>query len=194
MFPLLLFAEDTPPIERSGPMKPIVIADVDSDENQIPFTLPGGVTVKVPRLDYIDEDTYDALNTDLEALDTQQQLIAVANDVAASPVGAKLPWEPLLPAAKEQLTKLGVEIVRVTENGVRRDEVSAPSEDVVKALKPYSDKRPQPFRKRGREIALTMLKHVVSEDEYAMFEKLRVGQLDQILTEWRKHSSATPGE
>lgn len=175
-------------------MKPIVIADVDSEENVIPFTLPGGRTVKLPRLDYIDEDTYDALNADLEASDVEQQLVAVANDLAASPVGEKLPWQPLLSATKEKLAALGVEVVRVTEDGVRRDEVSAPSDDVVKRLKPYSDKQPQPIRKRGREIALTMLKHVVSDDEYKLFEQLRVGQLDRILAEWRKHSTVSQGE
>lgn len=174
-------------------MKPIVISAIE--DNLIPFSLPGGKTVSVPRLDFIDEDTFDALNEDLEALDVEQQLVAVANDIAAAKVGAKLQWDPLLQAAKDKLTGLGVEIERVTvADGARRDEVSAPTEDVVEALKPYSDQKPLPLRKRGREIALTMLKHVVDDDDFEAFESLRIGQLDRILSQWRKHSTVTLGE
>lgn len=175
-------------------MKPIVISDADDEENVVPFALPGGAVVKVPRLDFIDEDTFDELNSALEALDVKQQLVAVANDVCSAAVGAKLQWQPLLEDAKKALTDLGVEITRVVVNGSRFDEVSAPTEDVVSALKPFSGQKPLPLRKRGREIALTMLKHVVDEDDYALFVPLRAGQLDKILTEWRKRSTVTLGE
>lgn len=175
-------------------MKPIVITDVDSDENRVEFQLPGGTVVKVPRLDFIDEDTFDALNSELEALDVKQQLVAVANDICAAAPGAKLQWQPLLDATKQTLTGLGVDITRIVANGTRYDEVTAPTDDVVDAVKLHSGQKPLPLRKRGREIALTMLKHVVDEDEYALFETLRVGQLDKVLAEWRKHSTVTLGE
>lgn len=175
-------------------MKPIVITDVTDEENVVPFALPGGKTVNLPRLDFIDEDTFDALNTDLEALDVKQQLIAVANDVVAVGVGKKSTWQPLLPGTKAKLLELGVEVSRSVDSDERRDEVCAPTVEVLEALKPFSGSKPLPLRKRGREIALTMLKHVVDDDDYKLFESLRVGQLDRILTEWRKHSAVTLGE
>lgn len=175
-------------------MKPIVITDAADEENFIPFTLPGGKTVQVPRLDYLDEDTFDALNSDLEALDVEQQLIAVANDIASAKPGTKLQWMPLMELTKQKLAGFGVEIARVTVKDSRYDEVCAPTDEVVAALKPYSEQRALPLRKRGREIALTMLKHAVAEEDYALFEPLRVGQLDRILSQWRKHSSVTLGE
>jgi hypothetical protein len=175
-------------------MKPIVISAVDSDENQIRIEFPGGKTVKILRLDYVDEDTFDAMNAELEALDVQQQLVAVANDIATSPVGTKLPWQPLLDATKETLIGLGVEVKRVVDGDERRDEVSAPTDGVVEALKPYSGRKPLPLRKRGREIALTMLKHVVDADELELFEKLVTGQLNDLLQEWRNNSKTTQGE
>ncbi len=175
-------------------MKPIVITSAESDENKFPVTFPGGQVVKILRLDFLDEDTFDAMEADLAALDVQQQLLGVANDIIAAPVGAKLQWQTLLDGTKEKLTALGVDVNRVVNDEGRYDEVSAPTAEVVEAVKQHSGSKPLPLRKRGREIALTMLKHVVGDEEYALFEDLRVGQLNDLLAEWRSNSRTTQGE
>lgn len=175
-------------------MKPIIISDVDSDENLIPVEFPGGKVVKIIRLDYLDEETADAMQSDLEALDVEQQLVAVANDIASAKVGERLKWQPLLDDTKAKLVAVGVEVSRVVDADGRYDEVRAPSAAVLDALMPYSEQKTLSVRKRGREVALTMLKHVVAEDELPLFEALVLGQLNSLLGEWRKNSSATQGE
>lgn len=175
-------------------MKPIVIVDASDDENRIPFQLPGGKTVKLLRLDFLDEETVDQMNVDLLELDVEEQLVAVANDIASAKVKTVLQWQPLLDGTKEKLSELGVEITRVVDKDGRRDDVKAASDDVVEALKPFSERKPRSMRKRAREVSLTMLKYVVDEDELALFEPLRLGQLEQILGEWRKHSKVELGE
>lgn len=180
----------TPLFERPTLMKPIVITDAGHEENLVTFSLPGG-DVSIIRMDYIDEDTFDAMTAELEALDVEQQFVGVANDLANAKPGEKLAWQPLLDGTKARLIEMGAEVNRVVADGERRDEVSTVDVDV---FKPYRERKPLPMRKRGREIALVMLKHVVSYDDFQKIESLRVGQLDRILSEWRKHSTATLGE
>ena len=171
-------------------MKPIVIPDVDSDDAKVAFQLPGGQVVNVLRLDYIDENVVDEMTDALTAQDVEAEVVAVANDLAAAKVGVVSQWQPLLDGTKTKLAGLGVVIDRVD----RVDEVTAPTAEVVAALKPYSDQKPRPLRARGRDTALTMLKFVVTEDELALFEKMRAGQLDELVQQWRNHSRVTLGE
>lgn len=179
-------------------MKPVVLAGFDDERTKIPFTVPvkgkRPQTVKIPRFDFIDEDTFDALTGDLEALDVEQQVIAVANDLAAVPIGEVVSWEPLIDAARKRLTGLGVKVVRVVADKKPQDDVSAPSDAVVAALEPYSSQKPLQLRKRSREICLAMLKHVVTEEQYGWFEALPTGALDELLTAWRKQSAVSLGE
>lgn len=56
------------------------------------------------------------------------------------------------------------------------------------------DKQELPLRKYSRQLALLMLKHFTSERDYAVVESLATGQLDQILTSWREHSTVSLGE
>lgn len=175
-------------------MKPIVIASFDDDENYIPFTLPSGDTVRLLRMDYLDEDTFDAMNAALEAMDVEEQVIAVAHDIIEASPGAKLQWQPLLDEARTALLDAGVTIKRVATKDGRTDEVCAPTQRVVNAVAELATRKPLPLRKRGREIALTMLKFVVSEEEFAQFEKMRLGQLELVLSEWRKYSKVSSGE
>jgi hypothetical protein len=49
-------------------------------------------------------------------------------------------------------------------------------------------------RKRGRKIALTMLRHVTTDAQYEALGKLAMGQLDQIVEEWRNRSQISLGE
>lgn len=179
-------------------MKPVVLAGFDDERTKIPFQIPvkgrRPATVLIPRLDFIDEDTFDAMTGDLEASDAEQQVIAVANDLAAVPVGEVVSWEPLLDAARDQLVKLGVEIVRVAVNKQPQDDIKAPTEKVLAALEPFSSQKPLPLRKRSRDIALTMLKHVVSAEQLVWFEALPSGALDELLKQWRNQSAVTLGE
>ena len=179
-------------------MKPIVLPGFDDERTKIPFTIPvkgrKPVTVMVPRFDYIDEDTFDALMKDLERLDVEQQVIAVANDLSEVEPGTEVNWEPLLDDAKKQLTGLGVRVVRTMKQGQSQDIVSAPDESVVAALAPLAEQKPLPLRKRSRSICLAMLKHVVSEQELGWFEALPTGALDELLTTWRAQSTVSLGE
>lgn len=170
--------------------KPVVISDVEDEANYITFHLPGGAEVSVLRLDYIDEDTFDLMNADLEALDAEQQFIGVAADIASSEKGAKLQWQPLFDDAKNRLVELGADIHRVTKDGARYDEISGDPEVFAE----WADKKPLPLRRRAREVALTTLKYVVEDDELKHFTKLRLGQLNQIISEWRNQSRVTAGE
>jgi len=110
-------------------VKPIEIVGVDDDRTRIPFTIPvkgrKPLQISLPRFDYLDEDTFDALTVDLAELNTNTDL---------------------------------------------------------------------PERKRGRLIALAMLKHVVTEHQFAVLETLATGMLDQVLEGWRTHSLVSLGE
>lgn len=154
----------------------------------------GSVTLKVPRFGSMDIETHDALIADLEALDVEAQVIGVANDLAEAPVGTKVFWEPLLKAARKQLTDLGVVVKRTAPNGSPRDEVTCPSQKVLAALEPYSDKPVLSLPKRSREVVLAMLKHVVSAEELAVCEKCTLDQLNYIREQWQSKSSMSLGE
>lgn len=179
-------------------MKPIVLAGFDDDKVKIPFTIPvkgrKPATVHIPRFDYIDEDTFDAIMADLERLDVEQQVIAVANDLTAADPGTEVPWETLLEDAKKQLTELGVVVRRTMKQGASQDVVSAPDQSVKDALAPLAADKPLPLRKRSRSICLAMLKHVVSEQEWEWFAALPSGALDELLTAWREQSTVSLGE
>lgn len=179
-------------------MKPVVLSGFDDERTKIPFTIPvkgrKPATVLIPRFDYIDEETFDALMADLERLDVEQQVIAVANDLVDVEPGTEVTWEPLLEDAKKQLTDLGVKIFRSMKQGQSQELVSAPDESVVEALKPLAVDKPLPLRKRSRSIALAMLKHVVSEQELEWFSALPTGALDELLTTWRSQSAVSLGE
>jgi hypothetical protein len=179
-------------------MKPIVLPGFDDDRIKIPFTIPvkgrKPVTVMVPRFDYIDEDTFDLIMADLEQLDVEQQIIAIANELAELPVGTDIKWEPVLENTKTRLTDLGVKFSRTMVQGVSQDLISAPTDAVVKALEPFSSQTPSPIRKRSRSIALAMLKHVVSDQELQWFTDLPSGALDELLTAWKSASTVSLGE
>lgn len=179
-------------------MKPVVLPGFDDERTKIPFTVPvkgrKPVTVKIPRFDYIPEDTFDALMADLERLDVEQQVLAVANDLVDAEPGTEVPWEPLLDDSKKQLADLGVKIIRTMKQGQSQDLVSAPDSKVVEALRPYACEKPLPLRKRSRSICLAMLKHVVTDEELSWFEALPSGALDEVLTTWRTASTVSLGE
>ena len=180
-------------------MKPLSLAGFDDERTKLPVQVPvrgkaKPVTVMLPRFDYIPEDQFDALMSDLEQLDVEQQVIAAANDLAAAGVGESVEWEPLIEEARTQLEGLGVEVVRSMKQGQSRELLTAPSEKVLEQLAPFSAKTPLPLRKRSRSIALTMLKHVVTEEQFTWFEELPTGALDELLTGWRNASTLTLGE
>jgi len=179
-------------------MKPVLLPGFDDERTKIPFQIPvkgrKPVTVHIPRFDYIDEDTFDALMADLEKLDVEQQIIAVANDLTEVEPGNEVTWEPLLDDAKKQLSDLGVKIIRTMIKGQSQDLVSAPDEAVVEALKPFAAEKPMPLRKRSRSICLAMLKHVVTPEQLEWFEALPTGALDELLTTWRNQSTISLGE
>jgi hypothetical protein len=179
-------------------MKPVVLSGFDDERTKIPFTIPvkgrKPVTVKIPRFDYIDEDTFDAIMSDLERLDVEQQVLAVANDLVDVEPGVEVTWEPLLDDAKRQLVELGVKVVKAMEKGQTQDKVSAPDDKVLEALRPIAVEKPLPLRKRSRSICLAMLKHVVSETEFEWFDALPTGALDELLTTWREKSTVSLGE
>lgn len=179
-------------------MKPVVLSGFDDERTKIPFTIPvkgrKPVTVSIPRFDYIPEDQFDAIMRDLEAQDVEQQIIAVANDLSAAEPGTEINWEVLLDDAKKKLTALGVIVRRTMKQGQSQDVVSAPDSKTLEALAPLAEDKPMPLRKRSRSIALAMLKHVVTDEEYAWFEDLPTGALDELLNTWRAQSTVTLGE
>lgn len=176
-------------------MKAVVLAGYDDEKTKIPFTIPvkgrKPATILIPRFDYIDEDTFDAIMSDLERMDVEQQVIAVANDLVDADAGTEVPWEQLLDDAKTRLVALGVTVKRKNQN---QDSVCAPNDWVLAALQPLAATKPLPLRKRSREIALAMLKHVVSEQELEWFTALPTGALDELLTTWRNQSTVSLGE
>lgn len=179
-------------------MKAVVLSGFDDERTKIPFTVPvkgrKPATVHVPRFDYIPEDTFDAIMKDLEELDVEQQVIAVANDLAEVDPGTEVEWEPLIDEAKKQLTALGVKVLRTMKQGRSQELISAPDAKALEALEPFSSQAPLPLRKRSRSIALAMLRHVVNEQELAWFEALPTGALDELLTTWRNQSTVSLGE
>ena len=179
-------------------MKPVVLSGFDDERTKIPFTIPvkgrKPVTVSIPRFDYIPEEQFDAIMVDLERQDVEQQIIAVANDLTAAEPGTEINWEPLLDEAKKKLTGLGVVVKRTMKQGQSQDIVSAPDSKTIDALEPFAAEKPLPLRKRSRSIALAMLKHVVTDEEYGWFEDLPTGALDELLTTWRSQSTVTLGE
>lgn len=179
-------------------MKPVVLSGFDDERTKIPFTIPvkgrKPATVLVPRFDYIPEDVFDAIMADLERLDVEQQVIAVANDLKAVPAGSDITWDVLLDDAKAQLVGLGVSVTRTIKAGQSQDVVCAPDDAVIDALEPLWTQTPLPLRKRSRGIALAMLTHVVSEQELSWFEDLPSGALDELLTQWRSLSTVSLGE
>lgn len=178
-------------------MKPVVLSSYDDERTKIPFTVPvkgrRPATVLIPRFDYIDEDTFDAIMADLERLDVEQQVIGVANDLSEVEPGSEVTWEPLLDDAKRQLTDLGVKVIRNISKGQSQDLISADAK-ALEALEPYSSQTPLPLRKRSRSIALAMLSHVVTDEQYGWFEALPTGALDELLTTWRQQSTVSLGE
>lgn len=179
-------------------MKPVVLSGFDDERTKIPFTIPvkgrKPATVHIPRFDYIDEDTFDAIMADLERLDVEQQVIAVANDLSEVEPGTEVTWETLLDDAKKQLTSLGVTVRRTMKQGQSQDVVSAPDAKTVEALAPLAETKPLPMRKRSRSIALAMLKHVVTDEQWEWFDALPSGALDELLNTWRAQSTVTLGE
>ena len=174
--------------------KPIVIPAVEDEANYVTFTLPDGSELRVIRMDFLDEDEADELNDSIEALNAEFEFGSVAADVAAMKPDEELFWVPLRDDTKTRLLGMGVVIERVLRENQRVDKITVPDEDTVAEFEPFRDFKPKPPRKRGRELALTMFKHVVSEDEYARLETLRLGQLEYMLSEWRKHSKVSLGE
>lgn len=176
-------------------MKNVVLPGFDDERTQIEFTVPikgrKPATVKVPRFDFIPEDTFDALMADLERLDVEQQVIAVANDLVEAEPDTEVEWEVLLDDTKKQLTALGVKVRRKKSQG--RDVVSATAE-ARESLRPLAVDKPLPLRKRSRSIALAMLKHVVSDQELEWFSALPTGALDELLSAWREQSTVSLGE
>ena len=174
--------------------KPIAIPDVEDEANYVTFNLPSGEPISIIRMDFLDEDSADELSDSIEELNVEFEFGSVAADIAAMKPDDKLYWVPLREETKQRLLEMGVEISRVLRENQRADEITVPDEDVLAEFEPYLDYKPKPPRKRGRELALTMFKHVVTEDELKRLEKLRLGQLDYMLTEWRKHSKVSLGE
>jgi hypothetical protein len=180
-------------------MKPIVLAGFDDERTKLPVQVPvrgkaKPAIVKLPRFDYIEESVFDALMADLEKLDIEQQLIAVANDLAGVDPGTEVTWDVLIEEARTELEGLGVTVTRTMKQGESRDVISAPTEKVLEALQPYSTQQPLPLRKRSRSIALAMLKHVVTPEQFEWFDDLPSGALDELLTAWREASTMSLGE
>jgi hypothetical protein len=180
-------------------MKPIVLAGFDDDRTKLPVQVPvrgktKPVTVKLPRFDYIPEATFDALMADLERLDVEQQVIAAANNLTEIEVGEEVEVDSLMDAAKTRLDELGVEVQRSMKQGHAFDVLIAKDDSVIEALKPLAEQKPLPLRKRSREIAITMLRHVVTPEQLEWFEDLPSGALDELLTAWRDASTLSLGE
>ena len=180
-------------------MKPIVLHGYDDEKTKIPVQIPvpgktKPATVMLPRFDYIPELEFDALMDELEALDVEQQIISAANDLVALPVGEEVVWEPLIEETRTRLEKLGVEVRKTMKQGQTREVLSCPDGKALEALAPFAVSKPLPLRKRTREIALTMLKHVVSAEQLEWFEVLPSGALDELLSAWKESSTMSLGE
>lgn len=176
--------------------KPIAIPSVEDESNYIVFTLPDKTELRVIRMDFLDEDEADELSASVEALNHEFEFGSVAADIAAMAPDQELVWVPLSDSTKSRLLEMGVRIERILYENRRADKITIPDEDedVLAGFEEFRDFKPTPTRRRGKDVALVMFKHVVSEEEYAKLEKLRVGQLEYMLAEWRKHSKVSLGE
>lgn len=152
------------------------------------------ITIRVPRFDFLDPDTYDALIKDLEDLDAEAQVVAVANDLADTPVGEPVFWEPLMKPARITLQNLGVVVKRNKFGDVVREEISCPTDEVLEALRPYSDQPVLTLPKRARSVVLSMLKHVLTPSQLEACGLMTVGQLNAIRDEWHAKSQVSLGE
>lgn len=175
------------------------IPSIDDDRVKItigPITLKSGesFTLKVPRLDFLDPDEHESMIEELNALDVESQIIAVANDLAESPIKTESVWEPVLKPARLKLIELGVKWERISVEGRNRDKFTVPSQKVLDALEPYSSQEVQSLPKRNRAVALTVLKHILTPAELEKCSQLAIGQLNAIRDEWQKQSNITLGE
>jgi hypothetical protein len=161
-----------------------------------PISVPDGepITLKVPRFDYLPPDKHDALFEDLVALDVDAELVAVSNDLADTPVGTTVYWNPLSKQARGKLIDMGVTVTRIVEAKRREDELSVKSAAVLKKLSEYSDRTLEPLHKRVRKARLTALKHVLTPEQLAVCERLANGQLNEIWAQWEKKSDISLGE
>lgn len=181
--------------------KPIALFGYDDEHTKIEFTVPRRnrkpATIAVPRFDYIPEDKFATIMAELNDLDIQQQITQVAGDLAGSPLGTECVTEPLLDGTRKRLTDLGVTVTRDMKQGISRDVVIASTQeslDAVAGLALSDAERPMQLRRYSRMMALTMLKHVVSDEEITWLEELPAGALSKLLEEWKAGSSITLGE
>jgi len=152
------------------------------------------ITLRIPRFDYLDPDVHDALVDDLSALDVEAELISVANDLADTPIGTPVVWQPLSKQARKALLDAGVKVTRIVEAKRREDEFTVPSAKVLAKLQQWSEQPLPPLHKRVRAARLVALKHVLDPEEMAVCESLATGQLNEIWSQWEKKSNISLGE
>lgn len=66
-------------------------------------------------------------------------------------------------------------------------------DEITEELKAL-DEKDLSQRKLSREVALVMLRHFVDDNIYTLLQKLRTGELDQMMEAWRNASSVSLGE
>lgn len=164
------------------------------DIGPIPTKEGTPLNLRVPRFDFLEPDTHDALMSDVEALDVEAELIGAANDLAETPVGTPLLWQALQKETRKQLASVGVKIKRIFENNVRQDELTVPTAEVLSALEPWSSQDVVPLHKRMRFVRLAMLKHVVTPEQLEVCGTLASGQLNEIWDQWQTQSNIALGE
>lgn len=152
------------------------------------------LTLRIPRFDYLEPDLHDALIEDLTNLDVEAELVAVANDLAETPIGTAVVWQPLSKAARKKLIDAGVKATRIVEAKRREDEFTVPTAEVLAKLQPWSEQTTEPLHKRIRKARLVALKHVVTPEELAVCTSLATGQLNEIWSQWEKKSNISLGE
>lgn len=177
----------------------VEIPSIDDDRVKIsigPIPIPGGdpITLRIPRIDFLPDEVQDEIQSDLEALDVEAQMIGVAVDLTETPVNTAVYWIPVLKAARQKLVELGVKWERVAPAGENRDKFIAPTKKVVEALQLWADKPVLSLPRREKMVALAMLKHVLSEDELAKCSALTNGQVKAISVEWQNKSRMSLGE
>jgi hypothetical protein len=174
------------------------IPGMDDERVRITITVPvkgrKPLVLKIPRHDFLDTETQDAMSASVEALDVESELIAVAADLDETPVGEKSVWVPLMKGTRRRLEELGVKVVRVVIDGKKQDEVTAPTVEVLQNLRPYSDLPPVPLNKRVRNARLAMLKHVMSPAQFEALSTAADGQINQVFTQWQEESNISLGE
>ena len=154
----------------------------------------GSLTLKIPRFDFLPPDKHDALFNDLTSLDFETEMIAVANDLADTPIGTAVIWQPLSKQTRRKLMDAGVKVTRIVEAKRREDELTVPNKKVLESLKPWSERDLDPLHVRIRKARLTALKHVVTAEQFAVCETLASGQLNEIWSQWEKNSDISLGE